>query len=98
MSSNVTSLVICAAPMCGVTTNRIALIGRQSRSLNGNGAGRHNSEAYCFAVKKFLIIASALDRVTNRMSEIKNRSFAGAITLVFRNDLRFYLDVAPDQG
>src|SRR6266536_262176 len=70
--------------------NGVTLIRRQPRFFNRNGAGSDNSEACCFAVKKFLIIASALNAVTNSMSEIENRAFDGAITLIFRNDLRFY--------
>src|SRR5207248_155582 len=51
--------------------NRIALIRRQPSLSNGNCARGDNSKAQCFSVQKLAIIPRALNRVTNRMTEIK---------------------------
>src|SRR6266404_5856856 len=77
--------------------NRIALIARQSGFFHRDIAGRNNSKTDRFAVQKFLVITGALDRMTNSMTKIEKRAFAGTIMLVFGHDLRFYLNVATDQ-
>src|SRR5438445_13068685 len=77
--------------------NRIALIARQSGFFHRDIAGRNNSKTNRFAVQKFLVITGALDRMTNSMTEIEKRAFAGTIMLVFGHDLRFYLNVETDQ-
>src|SRR6266567_3496826 len=76
--------------------NRIALIARQSGFFHRDIAGRNNSKTDRFAVQKFLVITGALDRVTNSMTEIEQSAFTGAVSLVFRHDLRFCLDVATN--
>ena len=48
-------------------------------------------------MQKFPIISGTLDRVTNCMAEIQKRALAGPITLVFRDDSGFDLDIALDQ-
>src|SRR5438067_12335752 len=50
--------------------NRIALVRRQSSLSNGNCARGDNSKAQRFSVQKLAIIPRALNRVTNRMTEI----------------------------
>src|SRR5439155_27141392 len=77
--------------------NRITLIARQTGSFHRDVAGCDNSKTNRFAVKKFPVITSTLNRVTNSVTEIEKRAFAGAITLVFRHDFRLYLDVAVDK-
>src|SRR6266516_2552368 len=77
--------------------NCIALIPRQSGFFHRDIAGCDKSKTDRFAVQKFPVVTSALDRMTNSMTEIEKRAFAGAITLIFRDDFRFYLDVAADQ-
>src|SRR6266480_1287015 len=77
--------------------NRITLIARQTGFFHRDIAGCDNSKTNRFAVKKFLVITSALDRMTNSVTEIEKRAFAGAITLVFRHDFRFYLDVTTNK-
>ena len=77
--------------------NCIPLIRRQSSPSFGDGARSDNSKAQCFSVQKLAIISRALNRVTNRVTEIQKRALAGPVAFVFRDDPRFDLDVALDQ-
>src|SRR5438874_7816813 len=77
--------------------NRIALIRRQSSPFYGDGARSDNSKAQRFAVKKFAIIAGALNRVTNRVTEIQKSALACFVVLVFGDHFGFEPDVALDQ-
>src|SRR5438874_4415186 len=76
--------------------NRIALIRRQPSSSDGDGARGYNSKAQRFAMKKFPVISGALDRVANRVTEIKKSALASLVALVFSHDLRFDFDIALD--
>src|ERR1043166_8453835 len=66
--------------------NRIALVRRQPSPSDGDGTRSDNSKAQRFSVKKFSIIPGALNRVTNRVTEIKKSAFACLVALVFRHD------------
>src|SRR5207248_2950035 len=74
--------------------HRIALIRRQPSSSDGDGARGDNSKAQRFAMKKFPVISGALDRVTDRVTEIKKSALASPVTLVFSHDFGFDPDVA----
>src|SRR5437879_4847737 len=75
----------------------VALIRRESSSSDGDGARSDNSKAQRFSVKKFPVIARALDRVANCVPEIKKGALASLVALVFRYDPRFDLDVALNE-
>src|SRR5207247_5570008 len=66
--------------------NRIALIRRQASPLTGDRARGDNSKAHRFSVQKFPVISGAFNRVTNRVTEIKNSMLASLVPLIFRND------------
>src|SRR5438046_10592328 len=67
--------------------NRIALIRRQPSSSDGDGARGYNSKAQRFAMKKFPVISGALDRVANRVTEIKKSALASLVALIFGDNL-----------
>ena len=48
-------------------------------------------------MKKFAITARALNRVTNRVTEIENSALATFVALIFGDDSRFNLDIALDE-
>src|SRR5881392_2299682 len=77
--------------------NRIALMQRQPNPFDRDGARSNNSKAQRFSVKKSPIISGALDRVPNRVTEIKKSAFASLVALVFRDDIRFDFYIALDQ-
>src|SRR5882672_7200682 len=74
-----------------------ALIFRQLGSLHRDRARGDNSKAHCFSMQKFPVISGTLDRVANCMAEIQKRTLPRPVTLVFRDDSGFDLDVALDQ-
>ena len=48
-------------------------------------------------MQEFPVISGALNRVANCMAEIQKRTLACPVTLVFRDDSGFDLDIALDQ-
>src|SRR5206468_11083640 len=65
--------------------------------FTADGAGRHDSKAHGFAMKKIPVIAGALVCVTDGVTKIENRAFASTIALGTRDDCRFNRDVAFDE-
>ena len=48
-------------------------------------------------MEKFPVISGPFDRVANCMAEIQKRALARPVTLVFRDDAGFDLDIALDE-
>ena len=48
-------------------------------------------------MQEFPVISGTLDRVANGMAEIQKSALSRPITLVFRHDFGFDLDIALDQ-
>ena len=48
-------------------------------------------------MQEFPVISGTLDRVANCVPEIQKRTLARPVTLVFRDDSGFDLDIALDQ-
>src|SRR5262245_21419799 len=74
-----------------------ALIRPQPRSLYRDAASGNNSKAHGFSMQEFPVSSGTLDRVSHRVTEIQKRTLARPVTLIFRDDSRFDLDVALDQ-